>query len=212
MHRSRAPYRCGLFKTVYNCCKTGFGRIQSYGSGYDLVFGSVRGLHCTWLVPRMRASSDGVDDLDSGEWIHLKRGVDRRGCGPIDLRGHRIMLCGGLHRCVLIRSDFLAALETLIPTRAMYKVLLFIWGFVGIRLLFCIAIVLRMVTGLFKFFRCIFCVYTFSVSPGLGTFPRGTQIPYLVAVDLVAGLGVSQVVSECLGLFLGLNCWILDKL
>ncbi|KAI5666770.1 hypothetical protein M9H77_16623 [Catharanthus roseus] len=48
---------------------------QGYSSGYGFVFGSVRGLHCTWLVPRTRASSDGVDDSDSGEWIHLKRGV-----------------------------------------------------------------------------------------------------------------------------------------
>ncbi|KAI5682899.1 hypothetical protein M9H77_04127 [Catharanthus roseus] len=46
---------------------------------YDLLFGSVGGLHCTWLVPRTRASSDGVDVLDSGEWIHLKRGVDAEG-------------------------------------------------------------------------------------------------------------------------------------
>ncbi|KAI5654398.1 hypothetical protein M9H77_31585 [Catharanthus roseus] len=65
-------------------------------SGYDLVFGSIRGLHCKWLVPRTRASSDGVDVSDSGEWIHLKRGVDRGGCGPIGLRGHRIILCGGV--------------------------------------------------------------------------------------------------------------------
>ncbi|KAI5667215.1 hypothetical protein M9H77_17068 [Catharanthus roseus] len=49
-----------------------------------------------WLIPRTRASSDGVDVLDSGEWIHLKRGVDRRGCGPTGLRGHRIMFCGGV--------------------------------------------------------------------------------------------------------------------
>ncbi|KAI5658068.1 hypothetical protein M9H77_26861 [Catharanthus roseus] len=40
-----------------------------------------------------RASSDGVDVSYSGEWIHLKRGVDRGGCDPISLRGHRIMLC-----------------------------------------------------------------------------------------------------------------------
>ncbi|KAI5658608.1 hypothetical protein M9H77_27401 [Catharanthus roseus] len=90
MHRSRAPYMCGLFKTVYNYCEIG------YSFGYDLVFGSAKRLHCTWLVPCTRASSDGVDDLDSGEWIHLKRGVDRRGCGPIGLRGYRVMLCGGL--------------------------------------------------------------------------------------------------------------------
>ncbi|KAI5675960.1 hypothetical protein M9H77_06910 [Catharanthus roseus] len=29
MHRSRATYRCVLFKTVYNFCETGFGRTQS---------------------------------------------------------------------------------------------------------------------------------------------------------------------------------------
>ncbi|KAI5666728.1 hypothetical protein M9H77_16581 [Catharanthus roseus] len=48
---------------------------KGYGSSYDLVFGSVRGLHCTWLVSHTRASSNGMDDLDSGEWIHLKRGI-----------------------------------------------------------------------------------------------------------------------------------------
>ncbi|KAI5659870.1 hypothetical protein M9H77_28663 [Catharanthus roseus] len=69
---------------------------QGVNSGYDLVFGSVRGLQCTWLVPRTRASSDGVDDSDSGEWIHLKRGVDHGGCGPIGLRGHCIILCDGV--------------------------------------------------------------------------------------------------------------------
>ncbi|KAI5675342.1 hypothetical protein M9H77_06292 [Catharanthus roseus] len=42
----------------------------------DLVIHrSIKGLHCTWLVPCTRASSDGVDISDSGEWIHLKRGV-----------------------------------------------------------------------------------------------------------------------------------------
>ncbi|KAI5672536.1 hypothetical protein M9H77_12900 [Catharanthus roseus] len=35
----------------------------------------VRGLHCIWLVPRTRASSDGVDDSNLGEWIYLKRGI-----------------------------------------------------------------------------------------------------------------------------------------
>ncbi|KAI5662616.1 hypothetical protein M9H77_21939 [Catharanthus roseus] len=60
MHRSRAPYRCGLFKTIYNCCETSFGRTQDC---------------CTWLVFRTRASSDGIDNSDSGEWIHLKRRV-----------------------------------------------------------------------------------------------------------------------------------------
>ncbi|KAI5656858.1 hypothetical protein M9H77_25651 [Catharanthus roseus] len=69
---------------------------QGVNSSYDLVFGSVRGLHCTWLVPRTRASSNGLDVSDSGEWIHLKRGLYRGVCGPIGLCGHRIMLCGGV--------------------------------------------------------------------------------------------------------------------
>ncbi|KAI5667816.1 hypothetical protein M9H77_17669 [Catharanthus roseus] len=49
-----------------------------------------------WLVPHTRASSDGVDVLDSEEGIHLKRGVDHRGCGPIGLCGYCIMLCDGV--------------------------------------------------------------------------------------------------------------------
>ncbi|KAI5668806.1 hypothetical protein M9H77_18659 [Catharanthus roseus] len=48
---------------------------QGCSFGYELVFRSVRGLHCTWLVPRTRASSNSMDDSDLGEWIHLKRGV-----------------------------------------------------------------------------------------------------------------------------------------
>ncbi|KAI5657909.1 hypothetical protein M9H77_26702 [Catharanthus roseus] len=69
---------------------------QGINSGYDLVFENVRGLHCTWLVPHTRAFFDGVDDSNLGEWIHLKRGVDRGGCGPIVLCGHSIMLCVGI--------------------------------------------------------------------------------------------------------------------
>ncbi|KAI5650119.1 hypothetical protein M9H77_36124 [Catharanthus roseus] len=70
---------------------------QGVNSGYDLVFGSIRGLYCTWLVPRTRASSHGVDVSYLGEWIHLKRGVDPGGgCGPIGLHGHCIILCGGV--------------------------------------------------------------------------------------------------------------------
>ncbi|KAI5659557.1 hypothetical protein M9H77_28350 [Catharanthus roseus] len=35
--------------------------LRGYSSGYDHMFGSVRELHCTWLVPRTRDPSDGVD-------------------------------------------------------------------------------------------------------------------------------------------------------
>ncbi|KAI5663612.1 hypothetical protein M9H77_22935 [Catharanthus roseus] len=84
-------------------------------SGYDHMFGSVRGLSCTWLVSHTRASYDDVDVSESGEWIHLKRGIDYGGCDPIGLRGHALRTA--LHLRVLIRSDFLAALETLILTQ-----------------------------------------------------------------------------------------------
>ncbi|KAI5654597.1 hypothetical protein M9H77_31784 [Catharanthus roseus] len=104
----------------------------------DHVFGSVRGLHCTWLVPRTRASSDSVDVSDSGKWIYLKRGIDCEGCGLISLRGHRIMLCGWVS-CLVGSQE---GLETKINSG-------------------------RVV-------------------------PRGTQISYSAAVDLVAGLGVSH--------------------
>ncbi|KAI5682477.1 hypothetical protein M9H77_03705 [Catharanthus roseus] len=85
-----------------------------YSSGYDHVFGCIRELHCTWLVPHTRASSDGIDVSDSGEWIYLKRGVDRGGCGPISLRGQHIMLCGGVGR--LVESQ--EGLETKVIPRA----------------------------------------------------------------------------------------------
>ncbi|KAI5652693.1 hypothetical protein M9H77_29880 [Catharanthus roseus] len=96
---------------------------MGYSSGYNHVFGSVRALHCTCLVPRTKASSNGVDILNSGEWIQLKRGVDRGGCVPIILRGHRIMLCSGVRlpsgepaqnrSWSQGRPDFPTALETL---------------------------------------------------------------------------------------------------
>ncbi|KAI5663726.1 hypothetical protein M9H77_23049 [Catharanthus roseus] len=67
---------------------------QCCSFGYDLVFGNIRGLHCTWLVPRTRPSFDGVDDSNSGKCIHLKRSIDRGGFGPIGLHRYCIMLCG----------------------------------------------------------------------------------------------------------------------
>ncbi|KAI5682989.1 hypothetical protein M9H77_04217 [Catharanthus roseus] len=126
-----------------------------------------------------RASSDSVDDSDSGEWIHLKRSVDRGGCGSIGLRGHRIMLCGGVrppsgesggarHRGV---EATLMCLDSLrLPNCARNP-------FSGSS----ISIGWALVFG------------TYSL------VPRGTQIPYSAAVDLVAGLGVSQMVSKHLG-------------
>ncbi|KAI5663092.1 hypothetical protein M9H77_22415 [Catharanthus roseus] len=47
---------------------------QGYGSGYDHVFENVRGLHCTWLVPYTRASSNDVDDFRLGSVDPLEEG------------------------------------------------------------------------------------------------------------------------------------------
>ncbi|KAI5673001.1 hypothetical protein M9H77_13365 [Catharanthus roseus] len=82
---------------------------QGVNSGYDFVFGSVRELHCTWLVSRTRASSDAVDVLDSREWIHLKKGVDRRGCGPIVGFGHLVESQEGLETEVGPRANLVGA-------------------------------------------------------------------------------------------------------
>ncbi|KAI5663733.1 hypothetical protein M9H77_23056 [Catharanthus roseus] len=157
--------------------------------------------------PRTRASSDGVDDLDSGEWIHLKRGVNCGGCSPIGVRGHRIMLYGGFrlsseesggtrHRgwsqgrpsrpCPLnsivalhvsLHSGVEVALMCLdslrLPNRTRNPYSSSSTNIVKIK-------VLPRGWAL-VFFR------TYSL------VPRGTQIPYSAAVDLVAGLRVSQV-------------------
>ncbi|KAI5677895.1 hypothetical protein M9H77_08845 [Catharanthus roseus] len=107
---------------------------------------SVRGLHYTWLLLHTRASSDGVDDSDSGEWIHLKRAVGRVGCGLIGVRGYRIMLCGGVRPPSGESRG--AQHRGLTQDGQRYNKL-------------------------------------------LNLVSRSTQIPYLTAVDLVAGLGVS---------------------
>ncbi|KAI5677535.1 hypothetical protein M9H77_08485 [Catharanthus roseus] len=148
MHRNNAPYR------------------------------SVRGLHCTWLVPRTRATSNGVDVSDSGEWIHLKRGVDCRGCGPMGLRGHRIMLCGGIqppsresggarHRGWSqgrpSRNHHNA--HTHVDSLSVHAYIQYTDEVLGVEFWF--------------------------KSSGR-TLPRGTQIPYSAAVELMAGLGVSH--------------------
>ncbi|KAI5658631.1 hypothetical protein M9H77_27424 [Catharanthus roseus] len=119
---------------------------------YVDVFGNFRGLHCTWLVPRTRASSDGVDDLNSGEWIHLKRGIDHRECGPIGLRGHRIMHCGG------VRPPSEKGVEAALMCLD------------SLRLPSCSKPLFRLV-------------------------PRGLQIPYSAAVDLVERLGLDRTFS-----------------
>ncbi|KAI5658889.1 hypothetical protein M9H77_27682 [Catharanthus roseus] len=107
---------------------------------------SVRGLHCTWLVPSTRASSDGVDDLDSGEWIHFKRGVDRERLARDGQEGQQTaeVLCQEF----LIKSP-----------RGAY--------------VYCCSRVM---------FHC----------GAYKLVPRGTQMSYSTAVDLVAGLEASQ--------------------
>ncbi|KAI5662201.1 hypothetical protein M9H77_21524 [Catharanthus roseus] len=60
------------------------------------VNGRVSGLHCTWLVPCTRASSDDVDGLLTLRMDPLKEEHSTWRAWPNQyLRGHSIMLCGG---------------------------------------------------------------------------------------------------------------------
>ncbi|KAI5661821.1 hypothetical protein M9H77_21144 [Catharanthus roseus] len=185
---------------------------------------------CTWLVSRTRASSDGVDNLDSREWIHLKRGIDCGGYDPISLRGHRIMLCGGVrppseesggtrHRDAGLVSDDLVLGSEPCPLSPIVALHVFLHSGVEAALMCLYSLRLPSCarnpysgssTSIVKikvFLRILHKMV--SVASGLGSrffcslVPRGTQIPYSAAIDLVAGLGVSQVegtlVSESSG-------------
>ncbi|KAI5668253.1 hypothetical protein M9H77_18106 [Catharanthus roseus] len=58
------------------------------------VNGRIRGLHCTWLVPRTRASSDDMDGFLTLRADLLEEGRSTLRTWPNRyLRGHRIMLC-----------------------------------------------------------------------------------------------------------------------
>ncbi|KAI5673070.1 hypothetical protein M9H77_13434 [Catharanthus roseus] len=134
----------------------------------------------------------------------MKRGVDCEGCGPIGLRGHRIMLCYGVrppsgdsrgarnwgwsqgrsdYEMPELGSDDLIlgfGLRTLTQdTQKHDKPLKFWLGVLdpfyleGHEFMFC-----------FVFLRPVSVV---------NLVPRGTQVPYSAAIDLVAGSGVSQV-------------------
>ncbi|KAI5672831.1 hypothetical protein M9H77_13195 [Catharanthus roseus] len=60
------------------------------------VNGRVSGLHCTWLVSRIRASSDDVDEFFILMVDPLEEGRSTLRAWPNRyLRGHRIMFCGG---------------------------------------------------------------------------------------------------------------------
>ncbi|KAI5675504.1 hypothetical protein M9H77_06454 [Catharanthus roseus] len=72
---------------------------------------SVRGLHFTWLVPRTSASSDGVDVSDSGEWIHLKRGVDHNASCFVVGFGRLVESQEGLETEVGARADLTLSME-----------------------------------------------------------------------------------------------------
>ncbi|KAI5677083.1 hypothetical protein M9H77_08033 [Catharanthus roseus] len=144
------------------------------------------------------------------------RGVDRGGCGPIGLRGHRIVLCGGIrppsgesggarHRgwsqdrpeAALMCVDSLRLPSyTRNPHISSDR------------------------SGAQQTTKVLGQEFLDQISPEEVMFhcgaynlvPRGTQMSHSTAVDLVAGLGASQVVSEHLGSILGLKRWILDKL
>ncbi|KAI5676820.1 hypothetical protein M9H77_07770 [Catharanthus roseus] len=65
--------------------------------------------------PCTTVSFDGMDVSDSGGWIHLKRGVDRGGSGPIGLCGHHHSLWWDGR---LMESQ--EVLETKSPTMALH--------------------------------------------------------------------------------------------
>ncbi|KAI5653828.1 hypothetical protein M9H77_31015 [Catharanthus roseus] len=124
--------------------------------------------------PCTRASSNGVDDSDLGEWIHLKRGVNRGGCGPIGLRGKRIILCDGVRPP---SENLIVAFHVSLHS--------------GVEAAVMCLDSLELPNLLPRGWALVFGTYSLV--------PRGTQISYSATVDLVAGLRISQVVSEHLG-------------
>ncbi|KAI5653571.1 hypothetical protein M9H77_30758 [Catharanthus roseus] len=142
------------------------------------------------------------------------RGVDRGACGLIGLRGHRIMLCGGVrppsgelggarHRgwSQGRPEDALMCLDSLrLPSCARNPHLGTVRGPRATEVLG--QEFLDQISPEGVLFYC----------GAYNLVQRGTQMSYSAAVDLVAGLGASQVVSELLGSILGLKRWILDKL
>ncbi|KAI5664322.1 hypothetical protein M9H77_23645 [Catharanthus roseus] len=130
---------------------------------------SLRGLHCMWLVPRRRASFDGMDDSDWGEWIHLKRGVDCGGCGP--------------------RAELGSGLCPWSPTVALHDLL-------NLGRRSCANVSRFAQTSQLRLKpSCRLARDGQGPSKPLKAYklvPRGTQMSYLAAVDLVAELGASQ--------------------
>ncbi|KAI5675473.1 hypothetical protein M9H77_06423 [Catharanthus roseus] len=190
MHRSRAPYRCGLFKTVYNCCETGFGCTQVTVLVMILCLKALEELHCTWLVPRTRASSDGR--------------------GLIGVRGHRIMLCGGtaalwrarrglkLKLMLEFDSDYLVMGSGPCPSNPTVALCVSLHSGVEVALMYLDSLRIPSCARNPLFSAAYFMYIFLSVAPRLGSHfrtyslvPRCTQIPYSVVVDLVVGLGIS---------------------
>ncbi|KAI5681608.1 hypothetical protein M9H77_02836 [Catharanthus roseus] len=73
---------------------------RSFRPGLKFVENQVNGcvsrLHCTWLVPRTKASSNDVDGFLTLRVDPLEDGRSTLRAWPNRyLRGHRIMLCGG---------------------------------------------------------------------------------------------------------------------
>ncbi|KAI5667539.1 hypothetical protein M9H77_17392 [Catharanthus roseus] len=160
-----------------------------------VIHRSVRGLYCTWLVPRTRALSDDVDVSNSREWIHLKKDVDRGGDIGVRLFGNRTIvwcLASIDYEMQELDSDDLVLGSGLCPwslTVALY---------VSLNLGQTKARLELVVKFCFLLCREILLIIGPELGSRFGTHslvPRGTQIPYSATVDLVTGLGVSQVVS-----------------
>ncbi|KAI5666584.1 hypothetical protein M9H77_16437 [Catharanthus roseus] len=125
-------------------------------------------LHYMWLVSRTRASSDDVDGFLTLRVDPLEEGCSTLRAWPNRyLRGHRIILYGG--------TD---------GQRYNKPQKFWVWSF-GLSLSG-----RKCVSTLHSCTRAVCKVFLSFL------MPRGTQIPYSAAVNLVAGLGESQVVSE----------------
>ncbi|KAI5669234.1 hypothetical protein M9H77_19087 [Catharanthus roseus] len=214
--------RCNMFfRKYYYCGEKEFGGIHGYYSGYDHVNGSVTGSHCTWLVPRTRASYDNVDGLLTLRVDPLEEGRStwrawpNRNCITIVLKKSR--------QRTHTHVDLLGVRAHIFPFHDICLCFVFprLESFVDIRYFhFYIKTIVRIffkscvfsalvVSSLLKFSTAYFVYIPVSVVQGLcfiGTYnlvPRGTQMPYSASVDLV--WVASQNVQE---VRVGQLCWI----
>ncbi|KAI5680570.1 hypothetical protein M9H77_01797 [Catharanthus roseus] len=162
--------------------------------GENQVTGRVRGLHCTWLVPRTRASSNDVDGFFTLRVDPLEEGCSTLRAWPNRyLREHHIMLYGGTCGCFVIERSYGVWLVSTTRCRNLVPMASF-WGS-ELFALMCLDL-LRLPScarNCHQATEVLGQEFLDQISPEGHIFilvPRGTQMPYSAAIDLVAGLGV----------------------